>query len=376
MSSQERSSLPLQGGRAPTEAQLDHARTLADPAADALLAELAGLDVLGLLEAVTTQDDPLPKTLPAPLRRFLEQETGLPSWVHAELIRTAQWWADDHRYAIASALFCATLPALYATECSACFCKPVPKGRADGLRTSTAEIARFVFEVIETGSLQGQGRAIRACQKLRLANATARRRPRSSTVTDAGETPLNQEQLLGTWLGFSVITLEAAKKLQTSCARNGEEAYYQLWRALSGLVGLPDELMPTSLSQATVLADRILARRVRSTARARTQSTSLLTALQKCLTPYGVEHMPEQLSSELSDPRVRRALGLRAPRVQCADPLRDTILDQNGPPSRSVTRNVSRLVGRALFDGWISAAARTPAAHVEPPARERWGLTA
>ena len=30
----------------------------------------AGLDVLGLLEAVTTQDDPLPKTLPAPLRRF------------------------------------------------------------------------------------------------------------------------------------------------------------------------------------------------------------------------------------------------------------------------------------------------------------------
>lgn len=352
----------------PTDAELDQARCTGDPAADMLIEALGrDCDVCALLPTVRQNDDPLPRQLPAALRTFLEEETGVPSWAHSELLRTAQWWADDHLYAIVTALFCATLPSSYAAQNGAFGSR--------SSRRSAQETARFVFDVIETGSLRSEGRAIRACQKMRLTHAVARRQLRRSTHAGSSEVPINQEDLLGALLGFSVLTLEAAKKLQTSCSRNGEEAYYQLWRAVSGLLGISERLVPPTLAEAMVLAERIAARRVNTSAHGRQLTTALMTAMKKCLTPYSIEEVPEQLVSELSHPRVRRALGLRAPRVH-ADPLRDTILDQNGPPSRSVTRNVSRLVGRALFDAWISTDTVESSARLKSPTGERWGLTA
>lgn len=351
----------------PTDAELDWARCVGDAPADKLVEELGPrCDWIELLATVGQNDDPLPSHLPAALRTFLEEETGLPCWAHSELLRTAQWWADDHLHAIVTALFCATLPSAYAAQNGAFVAK--------SSRRSASELARFVFDVIETGSLGSEGRAIRACQKMRLTHALARRQLRRSTHA-AGQVPINQEDMLAALLGFSVLTLEAAKKLQTSSSRNGEEAYYQLWRAMSGLLGISERLVPPTLAEAIVLADRIAARRVSASTHGRQLTTTLMTVLKKCLAPWSIEEVPEQLVSELCHPRVRRALGLRAPRVH-TDPLRDTILDQSGPPSRSVTRNVSRLVGRALFDAWISPDAVESAPRLQPPTRERWGLTA
>src|ERR1019366_7251220 len=71
--------------------------------------------------------------------------------------------------------------------------------------------------------------------------------------------PINQHDLVGTALLFSLVVLEGLRQLGAHIAPEEAQAYMHLWRYSSHLMGVDPELMPTSEAEARSVGDLLAA---------------------------------------------------------------------------------------------------------------------
>lgn len=122
-----------------------------------------------------------------------------------------------------------------------------------------AETARFVAAVCEHGGLLPGGEGRQIALKVRLMHAQVRRlllrHPRWST--DAWALPVNQHDMVATSLLFSQVFLDGLRLLGLHVSPEEADDYVHLWRLVSWILGVEDELLPDREPAARALAECI-----------------------------------------------------------------------------------------------------------------------
>lgn len=222
-----------------TDTRMDTLRATTDPDADTLIATLADAGRLPALYAFLGDRGPAPPEVAA----WIDARDALPADVDRDRLRRGQGVYARYSGLVMTGLLYKGLPEAYAA----------PKGASHLLiagrfarepRQRLVETARFLLAVMEPDAFE-TGHALRETLKVRLVHAIARRYIRGHADYDptTGE-PINQEDLAGTLMAFSVLVLDALGQLGTDLTAEEEADYLYVWQVVGpvlGVHGVPED---------------------------------------------------------------------------------------------------------------------------------------
>jgi hypothetical protein len=127
--------------------------------------------------------------------------------------------------------------------------------------TRLNETARFVQAVSRPGGMRPFADGWQITLKVRLIHAQVRRMILRSGKWDEGAwgAPINQHDMAGTTLLFSIAIMDGLRKLGVRIDSAEAERYIHLWRWVGRVIGVDQALLPASEADATRLADLIAA---------------------------------------------------------------------------------------------------------------------
>jgi len=240
-----------------TDDFLDEMRAAGDPPADEAVARLFEQDKLDavnrLMKTLVHNDDMPEAELPAYVRELLTRSRRLPDWADADRIRRGEQFFGVHGPAVVMAFACASLPSCYACRKGVQVLHLTARLQSDPQRR-IAETAQLILNVMAPGGLGPDGRGIRDAQKVRLMHAAVRHLCAVSGEWDpAWDSPINQEDLAGTLLTFSVVPLQALGKLAMSVSDEQADAYLHSWNVVGHVLGIDRRLLADDIDEATAL---------------------------------------------------------------------------------------------------------------------------
>ncbi len=249
---------------APSDEVLDAFRSQGDRLIDPLVAELAHGDLselLGLLfrsDQITTSDPRLQQLLLALTPVPLEEP---------ELVRAGQQLFQLYAPEVLLVLGCYGLPAAYAAANGAQVIYRSRRLKDDGQRR-LCETAQMLLNVMQPGGLEPNGIGERSARKVRLMHALVRGHVRAlerpAPWAPAFGEPINQEDLAGTLLTFSALTLHGLRKIGVQLLPQEEAGYLAVWRHVGLLLGIDRRLLPRNSAHAQSLANSIGRRQFRA----------------------------------------------------------------------------------------------------------------
>ncbi len=320
------------------DALLDSMRGLGDPVADQVVAELFAngevASVNDLLMKLFRSDEPVPAGLPQRVRDYFEATNQLPAFADGRQLALAQALFARSGWQVAMALFCSSLPQAYAA------------GKGAKVLTQTQEMTRhtkqrifetaqFLFDVTDEGGLAPNGRGIRTTQKVRLMHAAIRHllREKGWNASQDG-VPVNQEDLAGTLMTFSVVTLEGLGKLGIDATAEEGEAWLHLWKVVGHLLGVSAELLPLDVADGGLLMDAIRERQWQTSEAGRALAAPLVELMQGYFPGTALDGLPVSMIRYLAGDHCADLLGLpradlSAQLIHAADGL-EHLLDEDG----------------------------------------------
>lgn len=184
---------------------------------------------------------------PVYIQDYFTQTSVLPPWADAALMEKGSLFFDKHAENIILMLSFLSLPYCYANAKGA---KVLSASQRIGHQTKKRlyETAQYIFDVATSNAFDAKGAAFISIQKVRLMHATIRHYIRKSGTWDTatfGE-PVNQEDLLMTHLSFSFVVLQGLRKIGISIAKEEAKAYLHLWKVISYLMGVEENLLTDS----------------------------------------------------------------------------------------------------------------------------------
>src|SRR5690606_4495506 len=121
------------------------------------------------------------------------------------------------------------------------------------------------------------GKGFASCLKIRLRHAIARHYVwRSDYWNEDLKTPVNQEDMAGTNLAFSLIVIRGLRKLGLALSYDEQQSFMHLWNVIGYLLGLDEELIPEDGKSATLLESAIRKRNFRSSIQGKELTKALL----------------------------------------------------------------------------------------------------
>lgn len=237
---------------------------LADKVVHELFSDKEMAKQLRQLLSKTFRNDTILEGLPPFLADYFEQSAILPDWVdHALMRKGHQFFAKNSRE-IMALLGYLSLPYCYAAADGARVLWLSERIR-DNTSQRLAETAQFVFDVMEKDAFEPTGYGIRSIQKVRLIHAAIRYHVNRSGKWEASEwgVPVNQEDMAGTNLAFSLIILRGLRKMGKVISFEDSEAYLYYWKVISHLLGIVPELLPEDGKMAFWLEKRISERTIK-----------------------------------------------------------------------------------------------------------------
>lgn len=247
---------------------LDEMRLVGDPPADAVIQDLVqrhDIDYVNqLMRSLVRNDDIVSADMPPSVHDYLAASELLPAWTDWRLIRRGETFFDENWPVIVTLLFCASLPSAYAAHKGAQVLH-LTQRMTSHVHRRIFETAQFILDVMAPGGMSPQGRGIRSAQKVRLIHAAIRQllehEPRwRAQWDDAWGTPINQEDLAGTLMTFSLQILLGMKRFRIPMEEEDEEAYLHTWKVVGHLMGVEEALLPANVPEAHLLATTIFNR--------------------------------------------------------------------------------------------------------------------
>ncbi len=309
-----------------SDALLDEMRQRTDPPADVIVEELFAQGSIGavndLLGKLFRSDEPVPPGMPERVRIYFEDTAALPGWADSEKIALAQKLFTRAGWQVAMGLFCSSLPQSYAAAKGARVLVQTGEMMRH-VRQRIFETAQFLFDVLDEGGLGPEGRGVRTVQKIRLMHAGIRHllTSRAEPKWDAPYLgmPINQEDLAGTLMTFSVVTLDAMSRLGVSVSAEEGEAWVHLWNVVGHLLGIREELLPRDVADGEALMDAIRLRQWEPSEEGRKLARALVELMQERYFPgTALDGVPVAIVRYLAGDHCGDLLGLAstdAPRV-------------------------------------------------------------
>ena len=281
-----------------TSESLQPLRIIGDPLADTVIAELfadGGVQAMNtLMSGFVANEHPVPDNLPAPVRDYLQQSVELPAWADPALLHAGEDLFFRFGPSIILILTCYSLPFCYLGR------NGVPVLAMTNRLSSNAtrrivETAQMVVDCMSAGGLTtpgGRGRL--TIQKVRLMHAAIRRlAPAAPAWKPEYGLPINQEDLAGTLMSFSYITLDGLQKLEIALTDQDRLGYLHCWNVIGHLLGVHDALLPATVDRAKALADGIAADQFGPTPDGKNLTNALIDMLAHILPGNLFDKMPK-----------------------------------------------------------------------------------
>lgn len=275
-----------------------------------------------------------------PLQRYLHSAPPLPDWVDPALCERAASVFLDNALGIGQSLFCASLPEAYASARGARVLTLTARLTRDPVRR-ISETAQMVYDVVTRDGLVpvaaveqrgATGVGYADARRVRLMHAAVRwfilhdpsvehRRgvPTSSSVEsvesvwfDEWGMPLNQEDLLGTLMTFTVAVFEALERSGAALDDDEAEAYLHRWCIVGYLIGIDADLLPLDLATARSLTATIRRRQQQPSADGRELTAALIRPLRASLPVPPLRGAVPAVIRHLITPRIAGMIGIRA----------------------------------------------------------------
>lgn len=285
---------------------LQQMRQQGDPLADEIIQKLfsdrSAAQHFRQLLGKPFQNHTIPAGLPAYLSNFFQETTALPAWTDPILLKKGHQFFESHSREIMSLLGYLSLPYCYAA--------------ADGsrvlwmserIRKNTtvrlAETAQFIFDVMDEQAFEPAGFGIRSIQKVRLVHAAIRYHIRKSNKwnNELWGVPVNQEDMAGTNMAFSVIILRGLRKMGKGIVHEDAEAYLHYWQVIGHLLGIHSSILPNNGKEAFWLTKKIAERTIKPSEEGQALTQALLTSFN--------EDPPVQLPKGFHESFMRFVLG-------------------------------------------------------------------
>ena len=309
-----------------TNAFLDKKRSIADPVADDLIAQMVLEKGAGEAKAlfdllIRNIEMPLDR-FPAAIQQFVQEWNSLPDWIDFDQVNQAHTLFLDHGPKFLIFLYYKSLPLLYS-------CK---NGAEVLVRTSRltneeenleifarriAETGQFLLDVMARNALVSGGGGIQSTLKVRLIHAAIRYFIQLGTWDEAtlGK-PINQEDMALTLMSFSVSILDGLPQFGIQEDEGKLEAFLHTWTGIGTVLGIQKDLLPQNLEQARLLLDTILKRQSRASEAGQLLTKALIDFGEKTVPREALDGIPSSLLRYMVGPEKAALLGL-APNAGC-----------------------------------------------------------
>lgn len=312
-----------------TKALLHEQEQIGDPEADVAIATLVEEDGVvaasRLLGTLTQNDQLVPENLPPSIRDYITEARQLPDWADPERMRKGSRVFELWGRQIGLCLWCSALAEGYMDWRLAHVIHLT--GRMDSdLKRRALETFQYLLDVMEPGGLDpdGDGNGIASSLRVRLMHASIRALTleRATNRDDDDLTqiwdpdwgvPISQIDLLGTLLGFSVLTLNSLPKLGVVLSPEEQEDYFHTWNVVGHFMGIEASLLPANLAEAQAVVELGRELYYRPSEAGIALEQALRTTLEDML-PFTFRHLPRQMMRGLIGEEYADALQVpRAP---------------------------------------------------------------
>ncbi len=340
--------------------ELRDARSIGDPIADVVVADVLRTNhgVGKVMFALTNAKEVLPRDLPAPVREHFETTKALPEWADASRIRRGQELFTKHGWMMSAGLFCSSLPQAYCAANGARVLT-LTQGMTRNVRPRILETAQFLFDICAEGSLEEGQKGVFAAQRVRMVHALIRHFVLAKGEWDEAELgiPINQEDLAGTLMTFSVVLLDALKTAGIEVSPEDEEAFLHLWKVTGHLLGVAPALLPVDVVDARAMMDAIRDDQWAPSAQGRLLATELIQSMREYLPSKLLADLPPALIRFFAPAPVPKLLGIEG--TSSIDRMFDAGMRIGGvlglAASQNGRRDMIRRLSRDLMVGMISA---------------------
>ena len=293
-------------------------RSVGDPPADLVVREMLGSipreGIGAVMATLTGSKELLPSQLPEPVRKHLDATRPLPEWADAGQIRRGQELFTRCGWMMSAGLLCSALPQTY---CAANGARVLTQtqGMTRNVRPRILETAQFLFDVCTEGSFEEGGKGIQAGQRIRMVHALIRHFILSKGEWDDGAlgVPINQEDLGGTLMTFSVVLLDALDTAGIEVSSDDEEAFLHLWKVTGHFLGVAPALLPVDIVDARALMQAIRDDQWASSAQGRLLAAELITSMREYLPTSLLGDVPGALIRFFAPPPAPKLLGIEGP---------------------------------------------------------------
>jgi len=267
---------------------LDLARKTADPLADETVRDLFenGFNPLSdeAYNKLVFNSQPIPQDFPESLKNYFKEIKRYQ--IDDKLASKGSEFYLEHASAIMLCLGMLSLPYCYAAAEGAKvlnFSKRIYEQPEKRL-TETAE---FVFDVCSPKAFAPQGKGFISIAKVRLMHAAIRYHLLKSDKwgSELG-LPVNQEDMAGTNLSFSLIAIRGLRKLGYHISASKSHDYISYWNKIGAMLGVDQELLPESNEDAFILEQKIRNRNFHNSKEGEMLANNLQSYIKKQPLPF------------------------------------------------------------------------------------------
>lgn len=188
---------------------------------------------------------------------FIDQAEHLPLWAKPRLMKAGAAFYARHTEIIMSLLGLLSLPYCYTAANGA-----MVLYLSELIRKQTTkrlyDTAVFVWEVMGPDAFGKDGNAYEEILKVRIMHAAVRYYTLASGKwNESWGLPINQEDMAGTNLSFSLIVIRGLRMLGFSVSQADQEAFMHIWAVVGYLTGLDAILIPENSKMAQQLDNSI-----------------------------------------------------------------------------------------------------------------------
>lgn len=304
---------------------LKDSRKRTDPLSDNFVSELAKtkskLELYAIMEFLLDEFVWLGhEQMDESIENYIKTASVFPDWVDNDLLLQGQKFFAVHGFEISMMLLMKSLPATY------CCWRGAEVVHATGRMTNHSgnlkpftrrlmQTSKFVLNVCSPDAMSANGVGVKASVKVRTLHAFVRYFLKSKhwDSEQLGE-PINQEDAAGTMLSFSVFVIEGLESLGIKVSDKEKEAYYHVWRLVSHLMGVEEQLAPENYKQASLLGHAIINEQKGSSEIGK-ELTGACLDFMKDLIPFRIfKFLPANMMHFLIGPELSAMVGIKKTR--------------------------------------------------------------
>jgi len=258
----------------------------ADKAVEVLYARHQLDGVQNLMDLLVRNDDIPHADLPSEIKDYLASTSDVPTPSRDTVLAGQQLFAEYGPEMAMLLAFC-SLPVAYSARRGVQVLYRTGY-LADRPLRRVAQTSQMILDVLAPGGLDPDGRGRRSAQKVRLMHAAIRyllrHDPKNPWPDDYG-VPINQEDLAGTLMTFSVGVLRGLEKLHIEVTDAQAQSYVDTWNVVGRMMGVVETLIPITVADANALADQIFARQFDPSPEGLALTTALRNVMKSRIVP-------------------------------------------------------------------------------------------